>query len=203
MDIIAVTDRKRCARPILEQARLICSAGADMIVMREKDLPYAESLDLAGSLAEICGGFGTGFCVDGDPRIAEELGIEAVWMPFRSVPDEIPAAPRTIVSVHSYDEGIKASEMGAYAVVYGNVFETTCKPGKAAMGLGTVARLASELEIPVWAIGGIGPGNIRAVSGSGASGACLMSGLMAAEDPERIVSECRKACQHPEPIQYS
>ena len=201
MEIIAVTDRKNCARPFLDQVRLICSAGADMVVMREKDLPYGESLALAASLMEICDGCGIEFCLDGDPRIAENLGIETVWMPFHSM--EKKSRFRTIVSVHSFEEGIQASENGADAVVFGNVFETSCKPGKAAMGLGTVKRLASELRIPIWAIGGIGAGNIRAVSESGASGACLMSGLMAAEDPEEIISACRKECQSRRPMQYT
>jgi thiamine-phosphate pyrophosphorylase len=55
--------------------------------------------------------------------------------------------------------------------------------------------LADLLDIPVYAIGGISPGNIREIMLSGASGACLMSGLMASEDPADVVSRCRSACQ--------
>ena len=196
MDIIAVTDRKNCARPLTEQAELICSAGADMIVMREKDLSRTESLRMAAELMGICAGSRTEFCIDGKPEIASEMGIETLWMPFGRIGSGMPDARKIIVSVHSFAEGKEAAAAGADAVVYGNVFETRCKPGKPAMGLETVSLLASELEIPVWAIGGIGPGNIRRAFLSGASGACLMSGLMAAADPEITVSACRAACQN-------
>ncbi len=75
------------------------------------------------------------------------------------------------------------------------MFETTCKPGKAARGLNDVRVLADSLDIPVYTIGGISAGNIREVMLSGASGSCLMSGLMAAKDPSKVISECRSECQ--------
>lgn len=41
MKIISVTDRKNCIRPLEEQVELICKAGVDMVVLREKDMPLS------------------------------------------------------------------------------------------------------------------------------------------------------------------
>ncbi len=194
MDIVSVTDRRNSLRPLEEQVELVCEAGADMVVLREKDLNVDEYRALAKRIKGICVSHGTEFCVNLHSSIAEDLD-STLWLPFDLFIAEEHCAKRTGVSIHSVEEGIQASEEGADFVVYGNVYETSCKPGKAARGLNDVKSLADRLDIPVYAIGGISPGNIRKVMLSGASGACLMSGLMASEDPAEVVSRCRSACQ--------
>ena len=194
MEIVSVTDRRRCARPLEEQVELICEAGADMVVLREKDVPEGEYRALAASIARICCSFGTEFCVSLHSQVAEEMD-SALWLPYGAfVRSGRPRVRRLGVSVHSFEEGVEAAEKGADFVVYGNVFETSCKPGKAARGLDEVRRL-SELAIPVYAIGGINPSTIWEVAASGAHGACLMSGLMASGSPSAVVSACRSASQ--------
>ncbi len=195
MDIVSVTDRRRCVRPLEEQVELVCEAGADMVVLREKDLSEGEYRALAASVARICRSFRTEFCVNLHAPVAEEMG-SALWLPFDAfVRAGRPRVRRLGVSVHSFEEGVEAAGGGADFVVYGNVFETSCKPGKAARGLDDVRRLSEALDAPVYAIGGITPGNIGEVAASGAQGACLMSGLMASESPSKVVSACRSASQ--------
>ncbi len=189
MRIVAVTDRKRSVRPLAEQVGLVCRAGADMVVLREKDLPEREYRGLAAEIGRICSRHGVEFCADS----SFDVPADSRWLPFK---DFTPGA-RTGASVHSRQEGVEASRLGASFVVYGNVFETTCKPGKPAKGLEEVRALSGELDIPVYAIGGISPANIREVFLSGASGACLMSGLMSSEDPAEVVARCREQCRFP------
>ena len=194
MDIVSVTDRRNSLRPLEEQVELVCEAGTDMVVLREKDLPLDDYRALARRIKGICESRGTEFCVNFHSSVARELD-STLWVPFDLFVAEERSARRTGVSIHSVEEGIQASDGGADFVVYGNVYETSCKPGKAARGLNDVRMLADLLDIPVYAIGGISPGNIREVMLSGASGACLMSGLMASKDPAEVVSRCRSACQ--------
>ncbi len=195
MDIVSVTDRRNSIRPLPEQVELICEAGADMVVLREKDLSIDEYRALAKDIQRICDSHGTEFCVNCHTSVAVELD-STLWLPYDIfIHGRRPDLRRVGASIHSIDEGIGASEAGADFVVYGNVFETTCKPGKAARGLDDVKTLADSLDIPVYAIGGISAGNIREVMLSGASGSCLMSGLMASEDPAEVINECRFECQ--------
>ena len=193
MIIVSVTDRKGCVRPLLEQAELIAAAGADMIVLREKDLPEDELLDMAASLKEICRRHRTEFCMDSPADVARAAGAETVWLPFRAFMESgRPCFRKVGVSVHSLEEGLQADGLGADFLVYGNVFETACKPGKPAKGLEEMETLAKAAKAPVYAIGGIGPGNIAMVRDRGASGACLMSGLMKSEDPTATILGLRR-----------
>lgn len=194
MRIASVTDRRISLRPLPEQVELICEAGADMVVLREKDLPLEAYRALARGIQGICDSYGAEFCVNLHSSVAEEMGATA-WLPYDAFVRSGKPSVRTGVSVHSLEEGMRASDAGADFVVFGNVFETSCKPGKAARGLGEVRALSESLPVPVFAIGGITPSNIREVMLSGASGSCLMSGLMTAEDPSKVITACRSACQ--------
>lgn len=53
-----------------------------------------------------------------------------------------------------------------------------CRPG-----VELLAQVCQASTLPVYAIGGVGPGNIAQVKQAGATGACVMSGFMTAPDP--------------------
>ena len=194
--IVAITDRKQSARPLPEQVRLITAAGADMVVLREKDLLDEELVQLAASIKDICDESGARFCIDGSVSIAESVGADAIWLPFSVFANGRPEFDTVGTSIHSEKEGLEAERLGADFLVYGNVFETTCKPGKPAKGLSEMKHLIGKVGIPVYAIGGIGPENIAEVRDAGASGACLMSGLMQAEDPALTVENLRRSLRY-------
>ncbi len=191
MKIIAVTDRKNSLRPFEEQMEMISSAGVDMIVLREKDLSPGEYLRLAEKVLRVCEKYGTEFCVNTFADAAEKLGAKTVWIPYGDFDREKLRRFRTGVSVHSYEEGISAAEKGADFIVYGNVFETSCKPGKPAKGLSEL-KILSGLDIPVYAIGGIDLSNAGSVKEAGAGGICMMSGFMRSPDPRSLAESLRK-----------
>ncbi|SDJ69001.1 thiazole tautomerase TenI [Sediminibacillus albus] len=90
-------------------------------------------------------------------------------------------------SVHSLEEA-KAAERGkADYLLFGHVFPTNSKAGLQAKGLKQLEEICKSVSIPVIAIGGVKPDNIRDVIDSGASGAAVMSGVMDAPDPLREV----------------
>ncbi len=196
MLIIAVTDRRQSVRPLPEQVRLIASAGADMVVLREKDLPDGELIPLAASVKKECDESGARFCMDGPVSAARAVGADTVWLPFGVFKKGRPEFDAVGTSIHSEIEGIEAEKLGADFLVYGNVFETSCKPGKPAKGLSEMRRLIRRVDVPVYAIGGIGPGNVAEVRDAGASGACLMSGLMTAEDPASTMGDLRRSLRY-------
>ncbi len=196
MLIIAVTDRRQSVRQLPEQVRLIASAGADMVVLREKDLPDEELITIAASVKKECDESGTRFCMDGPVSAAKAVGADTVWLPFDVFKKERPEFNTVGTSVHSEMEGIEAERLGADFLVYGNVFETSCKPGKPAKGLSEMRHLIGRVDVPVYAIGGIGPRNVAEVRDAGASGACLMSGLMTAEDPASTMGDLRRSLRY-------
>ena len=95
------------------------------------------------------------------------------------------------VSVHSVTEAKFAEEKGAAFLIAGHIFQTNCKPGLAPRGLAFLRQICMSVQIPVWAIGGITPKNATNIWEQGASGVCIMSSLMEAEYPERMIQEIK------------
>lgn len=69
------------------------------------------------------------------------------------------------------------------------MFDTACKAGTPGRGLAFLREVCRAADIPVWAIGGIAPGNFPAVLAAGARGGCVMSGLMTCGDPAALLAD--------------
>ncbi|MCQ2070849.1 MAG: thiamine phosphate synthase [archaeon] len=189
---VAVTDRKQCREPFLERIGRICAAGPDLLVLREKDLSVDAYAALAADVKKVCDGYGTLLCINTFTDVARSLGVDRVWVPYRDFMERPSTDLWTMVSVHSVEEAVEACGKGADAVVFGNVFETTCKPGKAARGTEVLREIRERTGAAVYAIGGISPDNLEEVSRAGAVGACMMSGFMTSDDLEGLVSAFRR-----------
>ncbi len=189
MEVVAVSDRRISNRPFLDQVKAVCEGGADVFVLREKDLPYAELLSLSKAVRVICLSAGAVFCLDGPPDIASELGLSDVWVPFAYLQENgRPSIDNVWVSVHSPEEAAEAEMLGADRVVFGNVFETTCKPGKPAAGVDALIETVRSTSVPVYAIGGIDADSATVLKDTGIAGVCMRSSLMEAQDPSVQIS---------------
>ncbi|GGH77747.1 thiazole tautomerase (transcriptional regulator TenI) [Pullulanibacillus pueri] len=93
------------------------------------------------------------------------------------------------VSVHQLSEALYYQETGADYLFFGNVYETTCKPGLAGKGLETLSAIITSVSIPVIAIGGVIPARVPELFEQGASGMAVMSGIMEAKDPLEAVKD--------------
>lgn len=98
-------------------------------------------------------------------------------------------------SVHSLDEAKLAETEGANYVLYGHCFETPCKKGKAPNGIHTLIDIKNELQIPVFAIGGITPERVDLLNEVQADGVAVMSGIFNSNDPYETTFTLSKKCQ--------
>src|SRR4051812_24908172 len=162
-----VTDRRQ--GDLLANVVRAVAGGVDMIQVREKDLAALELLDLVCHVRDAAAGSRTKVLVNGRLDVALIAGIDGVHLPG----DGLPAAQvrphvRTLgVSCHSTEEATRAERDGVDYVIFGPVFET---PGKKAVGIDALRRVAQAVKIPVLAIGGITSENTLAVLEAGASG---------------------------------
>src|SRR5699024_7880252 len=85
-------------------------------------------------------------------------------------------------SVHSTSEALEKEEAGADFLIYGHVFSTASKPNVSPRGISALQTTVQSVSIPVIAIGGIKPTNIKQVKKSGAQGIAVLSGILLAED---------------------
>ncbi len=83
------------------------------------------------------------------------------------------------VSLHAGD----VPPAGASYAFLSPVFATASKPGAAPVGLSRLARFcADHPTLPVYALGGIGAGQVRACRMAGAFGIAVRGGVLAAAD---------------------
>jgi thiamine-phosphate pyrophosphorylase len=140
-----------------------------MIQIREKDLPAHELLDLVLKVRELAAGTRTRVLVNDRLDLALAAGIDGVHLPGNGLPPEkVRLRVKVLgVSIHSVNEGILAERAGADFVVFGPVFDS---PGKTAVGLEPLRKVAASLKIPVLAIGGVTMANAGEVLNAGAAG---------------------------------
>ncbi len=180
-NLIAVTDRKLCAGDFYEQLRKVAVLGPPGLILREKDLPDAAYEMMAVRAQEICAEKGVPFFVHGRPELAGRIGCGNIHLPLH-VLEGLGGRPADTgilrVSCHSREDVEKAAALGADRIILGTVFETGCKPGLPGKGTAFVREICALTDLPVYAIGGITPGNVREVMEAGAAGGCMMSGYM-------------------------
>ncbi|MDC3413492.1 thiazole tautomerase TenI [Aquibacillus sp. 3ASR75-11] len=125
--------------------------------------------------------------------IAYVLKTGGVHLAYHSLPPDVVKRKfpslKVGCSVHSINEAQKAQEQGSNYVFFGHVFPTQSKPDIVPRGLEQLALTCSSVSIPVLAIGGIKPANVREAIEKGAAGVAVMSGVLDAEDPLEAVKQ--------------
>lgn len=195
--ILAVTNRNLCREPILERVEKLSHSGVDGIILREKDLPEEEYRELSCRAMELCRETGTRCILHTFGKIALTEQAQALHMPLPALRafEKRTAFPILGASCHSLDDVLEAAKLGCSYVTLGHIFATDCKKGVPPRGIELLRQVCTESPIPVYAIGGIGQGNIRQVYEAGAAGACVMSGLLQCPDPAQEVCRMRQAVQ--------
>lgn len=149
-----------------------------MIILREKDLDEENYMAAAVKIKKICKEENTLFCINNFSDIAEKIGCNALQLSYPAFMKYTKKEIRTGVSVHSVEEAVSAERAGADFLIAGHIFETDCKKGFEPRGIKFLTEIIKNVEIPVYAIGGINSDNEPSVYEAGASGVCIMSGYM-------------------------
>ena len=190
-DIMSVTNRRLCGRPFLEQIERVCALRPAAIILREKDLTPEEYGRLGAQVLEVCRAWGVDCIYHSFVEEARKAGVRRIHLPLarlealakdRTPGGTSPLADFDVIgaSIHSAEEAARAEALGAAYVTAGHIYATDCKQGLPPRGLDFLEEVCRAVDIPVWAIGGIGldGGQIAGVKARGAGGACVMSGMM-------------------------
>jgi len=192
-DILCVTNRKLCREDFRSRIEKIAMAETAGIILREKDLSEGEYKVLAESVMNICKKYGAHCILHSFTGAAMELGCKSVHLPLhllRSMPESEKKYFTTIgASCHSVEDAVEAERSGCTYITAGHVFDTDCKKGLPGRGLDFLREVCACVSIPVYGIGGIGSDNISLVRNAGASGGCVMSGVMVCEDVKKYLGE--------------
>lgn len=190
----AITDERIARRADLEDiaGELARSGGANLALhARGRTLTGLEHYDFSFRLSNLP----SALFVNDRLDIALSLNAVGVQLGTGSLP--VSAARRLDAtwwigrSVHDFAEAEAAKAEGADYLLVGPVYPTATHPDRPPLGLDTLAQIA-KLGLPVIAIGGIGPGEARAVQAAGAYGVAAIRSLWDAADPADAVRRMLK-----------
>ncbi len=151
---------------IIKVAEEILEAGADLLQLRDKTSPDREVKALSEDLAALAREKRVPFLVNDRLRVAEALGVGVhlgdgdppVSVARRVLPPEALVGRSCYGSV---EKGLLAQKMGASYAAFGSVFPTKTKLSARVIDRKVLEEAGQRLGIPVVAIGGITPENVK------------------------------------------
>lgn len=188
-DLYVITDEALAGgRSHAEIASRAVAGGADVIQLRDKTAGCRTLTRTGREIRAITARSGAIFIVNDRLDVALACGADGVHL---GQGDTGAATARQLaplhfiigVSVGNVEEALRAEAEGADYVALSPLFPTTSKAGAGpGFGLEELRKIRRAVKIPVLAIGGIGPGNVRDVIRAGADGVAVISAVVAAPD---------------------
>ena len=196
--LVLVTDRQVGNGDTLpERVAAAVAGGVDLVQLREKDLPGGPLLELAAALQERIGNRAL-LLVNERVDVAVALPAAGVQLGEAALP--VAAARRLLGadaligrSVHSLEGTKAAAAAGADFLVAGTMYASRSHPGEPPAGPALIRQIAAVTTAPVIGIGGIATANVGTVMQAGAAGIAVITGILAAPDPERAAAQLKAA----------
>ncbi len=164
-------------------AEQMIEGGVDLIQLRGKNNSMNELIKLSADLHELTAKFSTPLIVNDHADIARCVPVEGVHVgqDDDSVPLVRQKTARDVLvgkSTHSLEQARAAQEEGADYIGFGPIFATPTKPDYPPIGLENIKRVHTELDLPVFCIGGINIHNLQSVIDAGAKRVVMVSALL-------------------------
>ncbi|MDE0088879.1 MAG: thiamine phosphate synthase [Candidatus Poribacteria bacterium] len=203
--LYVITNRHLCApKSLLTVVTEILDVGVRAIQLREKDLDDVALYELAKSISELCKTNNAHLFINTNTKVAMDVGAAGVHLPDSDVSvDKVKTQSESDFligcSIHSIDAAKKRETEGADFITYSPIYLTVSKPRYGpAVGVGNLEKLAKQVNLPVFALGGITPARVGECVRAGASGIAVMSGIMSPIDAAQRAKEYLSAlCDNP------
>ena len=163
--------------------------GVRAVQLRDKELNTKELYETAYELRRLTSRYGAKLIINDRVDVALSVDADGVHIGSESLPiykvRRLLGEKKLIgVSCHNQVQAITAQEMGADFITFGPVYYTPSKaPYGDPVGVEKLEMIAGMLQIPVFALGGIGRHNCAEVVSCGVRGIALISAIMSAPEP--------------------
>ena len=148
--------------------------GFELVQLRAKSLDEPALVELARRAAEICRRGGAKLLVNTDPETARGCGADGIHLTARRLEGframQGAGLPLTGASCHDARDLERARAAGCDFAVLGPVRATPTHPGAPVLGWTRFEDLVWGAGLPVFAIGGLGEGDVGAARRSGGQG---------------------------------
>lgn len=186
MKIIGVTNRLLCENDFFEQIENICKQNLYALILREKDLDDITYEEFACKCNNICTKNNVLFFINTKTNIAQKLKIKNIQVSFEyfvNNKESLNSFDNIAISIHSLSEALTVQKFVEETpqnifIIAGHIFETDCKKGLQPRGIEFLKEICDNVDLPVFAIGGINKNTIKQLKNINIAGICLMSSLM-------------------------
>jgi thiamine-phosphate pyrophosphorylase len=190
-NLYLITDRHQCApgHTLFSAVEAALRGGVKAVQLREKDLTPIELLEYARHLRSMTQQYGAKLLINDRADIAVAVEADGVHLTEHSM--DIASARKVLgrekligVSTHSLARAGAAQREGADFITFSPIYDTPSKAGYGSpQGLERLRDLCAEVDVPVFALGGITPERQAEVQRAGAKGIALISAIIGASDP--------------------
>jgi 8-oxo-dGTP diphosphatase len=155
--------------------------GIELVQLRAKALAPERYLALAGRVRVLCRDHGARLILNGEPQWVRLVGADGVQlsgarlMGLQTRP--LPGACLVGASCHDRRQLAHAQDIGVDFAVLSPVRPTRSHPGAPALGWGRFRGLCEDAGIPVYALGGMGDGDLRRSKWHGGQGIAAIRAL--------------------------
>jgi thiamine-phosphate pyrophosphorylase len=188
--LYAVTPELTDSIALVSKVDAALRGGARVIQYRSKSIEDSLRRSQAGDIARLCRIWNALFIVNDSVELAREVDADGVHL-GKDDGDVVLAravlGPGKLIGVSCYNEMARAraaASKGADYVAFGSFFPSTTKPLALRAGTELLRIAASEIELPVVAIGGINEDNAAGLIAAGADAVAVVSALFDALDVE-------------------
>jgi 8-oxo-dGTP diphosphatase len=168
----------------LDQLRRRLDEGVRLVQLRVQDSPKALA-ELAEAVMTVCTDAGAELLVNADLELAQAVGAAGVHLKSTQLAelDGRPAGLRWLAgSCHRAADLARLAELDADFAVLSPVKSTGSHPGAVPLGWPRFSELLGQVNLPVFALGGLGPQDRHDAWRAGAQGVAGISGLWREDD---------------------
>ena len=153
----------------------LAADGVRLLIVRALDLAPGQRVQLTRRLSQLRRGTGLRLLLSGTALEARQAGACGLHSSAAALAGLIERPPTRLwaVSAHNARDLERASALGADFALVSPVLPTAAHPGDQALGWDRLQALAAASPLPVYAQGGLGPGDLEAARAAGALGAAV------------------------------
>ncbi len=194
---MAISDREVCPDPIPERVRELLDLGVPAVQIRDKTVSDRTRWEWLRSLP---GNHRENVLFNSRVDFVVLAGLGGVHrarssISTRSIRRVAKAELWVGVSAHDTGEALKAQQLGADYCTFGPIYPTPSKPRREVgeiPGLEGLDSVCRAVDIPVLALGGVGPGKVEACLEAGAHGVAGIRALFGPSDPAGAWNDIRR-----------
>ena len=177
-----------------KQINQLVEAGVCLIQFRDKTLSDREHIAAGERLSQLIESKPTAWIMNDRVDLAIAAGADGVHLGQDDMPIEMArkmmGAGRAIgISTHSIEQARDAVLRGADYIGVGPVFKSQTKEFKEFVGVDLISKVAQEIKIPAFAIGGINLKNAHQVRDAGLSRVAVSGVVSTADDAGDVVKK--------------